>query len=630
MVRCRCAAPFRTLLAAVPRQRAGVAQKPAAPGNQARPRLLPAALAAALLVVSAGAWGAAELTSYQSPPWASLQLEETPTRIRLPFKDGPDRSTLELNTIPDTLTPHLKTRLEPDCLVIDSREVKSETPASVQLRITGFDEKSLTGRDYTLYVDTQGPVGTNANFYYEGRTADGKHYWKRLEVRCNGRRVTYAFDQTVPTDLQEFHLRSRLETKPPRARRTSPMLPASAVGPRTSVGPSLRDWSTAWRTTSTPGRACRWSLAVPALTPGEYHVVGRWDPRRPGGRGPALPAPSARVAAWVLDRRNNDVSQHADLKLRLLEKIDLATVDRRRFVNVGDLSIGELGGRTYIQTGETAGERFAVHLELPEEHGLYCLEWDFPDDRKRTVDIVAHSALGASGEYELQTGYLIGDEYPSSGTMLTQRCLYWNRAKDVALVFMSARPGGAAAAEVRVYQVEGGLPAAEIHTPTPVGGWTRPLGIYSEDPAINYDYGYDSGQMPEFETMLDRLSATMKYTGQNLLAYPVVWYNGMIGPTYMPRVHPPKFMDAILTQFDEEGLEFMATINQNNVPDPSARVTRQALDEGTLYDSEFTMHRTGTPHPGGWHGSPPNFNPMHPAAQKLTLESPTRPRNPRV
>lgn len=881
MVRTVFRAPVRTAVAAVLPQRTGVAQKPATLATRARRRLLAAAIPAALFLASAGVWGAEELASYQSPPWASLQLEETPTRIRLPFKDGRGRSALELNTIPDTLTPQLKTRLEPDCLVIDSREVQSEAPASVQLRILGFDEKSLTGRDYTLYIDTQGAVGTNANFYYEGRTADGKHYWKRLEVRFNGRRVTYAFDQTVPTDLQEFHLRFdffkpgefrlygvRLEkeTAEDVPEPTEPELvfhvpfdgsvtPAVAAGDRTpksaeniAFAPGIsgqaahfgralatrleyslernldprqgsiavwvrldgnavvdgrpvkaEDWQTilsmpwdsqtrvgsgaiwfwiyngrfradvsdlrdqyvmaaksgddAWqhvvftwdayesriyvngvcsrrlrddsnmaqivrrrrfcrldvdrfevgslrgnslegwlddlriysaplsrtdverlyrqyqplrleldgryfmdgraltlagtvvssspeeqavsisledrdgrplaavdRLAVVPGRACRWSLAVPALTPGEYHVVGQREPRREAAPGPALPAPPTRVAVWVFDRRNPDISQHADAKLRLLEKIELATVDRGRFVNVGDLSIGELNGRKYIQTGETAGERFAVHLELPEEHQLYCLEWDFPDDRKRTVDIVAHSARGASSEYELQTGYLIGDEYPSSGTMLTQRCLYWNRAKDVALVFMSARPGGAAAAEVRVYQVEGGLPAAEIHTPMPVGGWTRPLGIYFEDPAINYDFGYDSGQMPEFETMLDRLSATMKYTGQNLLAYPVVWYNGMIGPTYMPRVHPPEFMDAILTQFDEEGLEFMATINQNNMPDPSARVTRQALDEGTLYDSEFTIHRTGTPHPGGWHGSPPNFNPMHPAARKMTLD----------
>jgi hypothetical protein len=228
--------------------------------------------------------------------------------------------------------------------------------------------------------------------------------------------------------------------------------------------------------------------------------------------------------------------------------------------------------------------------------------------------------LGASGEYELQTGYLTGDEYLSSGTIRTQRCLYWNRSKEIALVFMSARPGGAAAAEVRVFKVEGGLPVAQIHPPEPVNGWTRPLGIYFEDPAINYDFGYDSGLMPEFKTMLDRLSAYMKYSGQNLLAYPVVWYSGLIGPTYMPRVHPPEFMDAILTQFDREGLEFMGTINQNNMPDPAVRVTRKALDEGTLYQSEFTIHNAGTPHPGGWHGTPPNFNPLHPAAQKMTLE----------
>lgn len=832
------------------------------------------AVGLALFCFSAILQAVEELETYQSPAWDSMQLEATPTRINLPFKNDPARATIELFAVPDRLTPQVKARLEPDCLVFDSHEVKAETETAVQLRILGFDEKTITGRDYVLYIDAQGAVGTYANFYYEGRTAAGKHYWKRLKVRFSGRRMTYAFDQTVPTDLQEFHLRLdfftpgefrlygvRLEKEKdedvpqnpepelifhvPFDGSIEPVLAAGSKAPTRAekitfdsgisgqaahFGRSLeteleysleknldpkcgsiavwlkldgnalvdghpvetKDWQTIlsmpWDFATRPGsgaiwfwiyngmfradvsdlrdqyimapkagnnewqhvvftwdayesliyvngicskragdsasmaqivrprRFCRlaadtfevgnlhgnslegwmddlriysgplsgedveklyrqyqpiclelggryfmdgktfdltgtvlssssaqqtvsvsledkagstlastaglavkqgtpagWTMTVPALTPGEYYVVGK-------AKTSADSAQRTKVPIWIFDSRNREISSDADLKLNLLETIDLVTIAKDRFVNVGDLSIGEFNGRKYIQTGETAGERFAIHFTLPEEHGLYCLEWDFPDDRKRTVDIIAHSALGESGEYELQTGYLIGDEYPSSGTMRTQRCLYWNRSKDIALVFMSARPGGAAAAEVRVYEVEGGLPVAKIQDAQPIGGWTRPLGIYFEDPAINYDFGYDSGLMPEFETMLDRLSAYMKYSGQNMLAYPVVWYSGMIGPTYMPRVHAPEFMDAILTEFDEEGLEFMGTINQNNMPEPSVRVTRKALDEGTLYDSEFTIHNVGTPHPGGWHGSPPNFNPMHPAARKMALE----------
>lgn len=791
---------------------------------------------------------AEELKTYHTPAWNTMQFQETPEIIRFRGKPDQGRSTVELQTIPRELTSQLKTRLEDECLVIDSRGVSEVERTSVQLRITGFDPKAITGRDYTLYVDCQGPIGATANFYYEGRTADDKHYWKRLKANLNGRRSTYAFDQLVPTDLKEFHLRfdfftagefrlygvrlEKEEYEDPGEGAQPELIfhvpfdgsvePAVAAGEKTPkcaeditfapgisgqaahFGRSLKtkleyslkgnldprygsiavwlkldrnaridgqpvekqDWQTilampwqqatrigsgaiwfwiydgkfradvsdlrdqyavaakasedqwqhvvfmwdpyesriyvngicnrrlrdntsmarivrprrftrldfdsflvglcqgrsleGWmddlrvysaplpgneveklyreyqpiqislgrgyfmdgrgldlagtvsnrskqqqlvsvcledtsnhqvasadRFAVNPGETTTWSMKIPPLEVGEYHVVGRRDAGDSEKDYETRSARQTRMPIWVFDSRNGEIPKVSELELKLLEKIDLVTIDKARFVNVGELSIGELDGRRYVQTGETAGERFAIHIKLPEEHQLYCLEWDFPDDRKRTVDIIAHSALRESSEYELQTGYLIGDEYPASGTMRTQRCLYWNHSKDIALVFMSARPGGAAAAEVRVYQVEGGLPPADIHPPQPVRGWTRPLGIYFEDPAINYDFGYDSG---------------------------------LIGPTYMPRVHAPEFMDAILTQFDQEGLEFMGTINQNNMPDPSSRVTRKALDEGTLYNSEFTIHNVGTPHPGGWHGSPPNFNPMHPAARKMTLE----------
>ncbi len=842
-------------------------------------RLLSFTIVAAICIPSALA--AEELRTYHTPAWNSMQIQSAPEIIRLRGQSDQGRSTVDLQTIPRELTSQLKTRVEDDCLVFDSRGVNAAGQTTVQLRIIGFDPKTITGRDYTLYVDCQGPVGANANFYYEGKTAEDQHYWKRLEAKLNGRRATYAFDQSVPTDLKEFHLRLdfftpgefrlygvRLEKEQYEdpSEHAQPQLifhvpfdgsvePAVAAGEKTPMreenitfdpgisgqaahfGRALntkleyslpgnldprcgsiavwlkfdrdakidgrpvekRDWQTilsmpweqptrigsgaiwfwlyngkfradvsdlrdqyavaarasedqwqhvvftwdgyesriyvngicnkrlsdntsmaqivrprrftrldfdrflvglyqgrslegwmddlriysaplprsdveklyeqyqpihvelsrryfmdgrelklagavsnrsetqqtvsmcledgsgrqlasAARFAVNPGETKAWSMKVPPLKMGEYKLVGSRNAKGEDNVKETLSSRQTRIPIWVLGSRNREISTDSELNLKLLEKIDLATIDKTRLVHVGELSIGELDGRRYVQTGEAAGERFAIHLTLPEEHQLYCLEWDFPDDRKRTVDIIAHSALHGASEYELQTGYLIGDEYPSSGTMRTQRCLYWNRSEDMALVFMSARPGGAAAAEVRVYKVEGGLPPADIHPARPVAGWTRPLGIYFEDPAINYDFGYDSGLMPEFETMLDRLSAYMKYSGQNMLAYPVVWYNGMIGPTYMPRVHAPEFMDAILTQFDQEGLEFMGTINQNNMAEPSVRVTRKTLDEGTLYDSEFTIHNTGTPHPGGWHGSPPNFNPLHPAARKMTLE----------
>ncbi|MDO5581007.1 MAG: LamG-like jellyroll fold domain-containing protein [Planctomycetia bacterium] len=315
-----------------------------------------------------------------------------------------------------------------------------------------------------------------------------------------------------------------------------------------------------------------------------------------------------------------------DLQLKLIEKIDPTAISSDRITMIGNLATGELNGKKYLQTEGKAGNRFAIHLSPLQKGKVYCFQWDFPDDKKRTVDIIAQtSKRTGGGEYELQTGYSIGDEYPNTNKMITQKCIYWAPDDDISLIFTTARTdlkeggGGAAVGEIRIYEIEGDLPKANIHPANPVNGWTRPVGIYFEDPAINYDFGIDGGKIEYFEPMIKRLCDYMDYSGQNLLAYPLVWYNGMIGEKYMPRLHVPRFFEAYLTAFDKRGLEFMGTINQNNVDIDLPYITRTGIKKGIYYDSPFSIHNTGTTHPGGWHGSPPNFNPLHPDVKEMTL-----------
>ncbi|MDO4574280.1 MAG: LamG-like jellyroll fold domain-containing protein [Planctomycetia bacterium] len=336
---------------------------------------------------------------------------------------------------------------------------------------------------------------------------------------------------------------------------------------------------------------------------------------------------------WVWDgKTTTDVASqpisgnrwNRELKRKLVEKIDPTTLGKDRLVSVGTLKVSEQNGKKYLETEAVAGHRFAVLLKFPEPgQKQYCIEYDFPDNACRTVDVVAQSAKGGNSEYELQVGYLTGDEYPNTGKMITQSYLYWPRNEDVALIFMCARntQAGAAVGEIRVYEVEGPLPEASVHPARPVNGWTRNVGIYFEDPAIGYDFGLvkDGFEAQNFETMLNRICDYMKFSGQNTLQYPLVWYNGAIGDRYMPRTHAKRYFEGFLKKFDREGLEFMGTINQNNIDFEVPPVTRKDIKEGNLYNSVFTIHSTGTPHPGGWHGTPPNFNPLHPDVQAMTL-----------
>lgn len=348
-----------------------------------------------------------------------------------------------------------------------------------------------------------------------------------------------------------------------------------------------------------------------ALAPGRYDLVLTAGDGR-----------EQRQELWYFRRHNPELSQAGELRLELLETIKLdGTLPQERFRAVGKTWVRELQGVKYVETSPEAGSRFAVRVNLPGEGHLYCFEFDYPDDRARTADILVQSCGNRGNEYELQTGYACGDEYPSQQKIVTSQCLYWSRDKDVAVVVMTPRAGAPAAMSgIRVYRVVDGLPAVQVREAPLVDGWRRSVAMYFEDPAINYDFAVYGKNMPALETMIDRIVAKMKYTGENLLAYPGVWYQGLIGDIYNPRNHAPEFLEAFYTKFDREGLMLMPTFNQNNQQVPEGMVTLKSMKDGSLHSSPCTIWDTGRPNPGKWHDNPPNFNISHPSVQEGILK----------
>jgi hypothetical protein len=323
----------------------------------------------------------------------------------------------------------------------------------------------------------------------------------------------------------------------------------------------------------------------------------------------------------LLKNHNRWSSEGEELQLKaLLSIIPNPSMDEEQFLHVGPLHSRELNGRAYLEADAARGSRFVLRASLPDEHAIYLLEWDYPDDKRRSVDIIAQSAICQDNEYELQTGYAAGDEYANSHEFITQKCLYFPRSRDIALIFMTARKDApAAVAEIRIHQVLGGLAALAVKDAPPVNGFRRSLGLYYEDPAILYDFGVLASDASSLETCVERCAAYMKYSGQDLLSYPLVWYHGRIGRSYNPRNHPENFMSAFLSVFDRDGLGFMATINQHNMPLGQLRITEDNFNDGSLHSSPISIWNTGRPNPGGWHGTAPNFNILHPEVQEHVL-----------
>lgn len=357
------------------------------------------------------------------------------------------------------------------------------------------------------------------------------------------------------------------------------------------------------------GQGREFTADLPALPKGEYKLIV--EPSRGVQRS---------AAVWVMGKENPWLKAAGKVQSTPVETIDLVKgISPERIVVRGESTQGTLAGRSYYELGAKKNDRIAIRLRLPEAGVPYLVEWDYPDDKLRTMEMVAQVASTASwDEYAMQTGVFCGDEYPNSNQTLTHRSILWARSTDTVLIFMTARANAPAAmSELRVSRVTGGLPDAAVRDAHPVNGWTRTVGIHFEDPAIGYDFGASGQLMPHYEQTLDRLVAYMKYSGQNLLSYPAVWYHGRMGTAYQPRPHEDDYISAILTKFEANGLGFTPTINLHNIPLPDdVLINEKTFADGSLHASPVMILATGKPNPGGFHGSPPNFNPLHPAVRR--------------
>ncbi|MGN0852668.1 MAG: LamG-like jellyroll fold domain-containing protein [Kiritimatiellia bacterium] len=329
----------------------------------------------------------------------------------------------------------------------------------------------------------------------------------------------------------------------------------------------------------------------------------------------------------------------APLDLELVESIPLdrdgvgRLTAARRFRAVGDFGYGKLDAVDYLACGPRKNDRVAIRFAVDPKDPLYVIDVDYPDDAKRTADVIVQGTdvrreAGAAGpDYALQVGYFCGDELPNSNRIQTHRCLYWTCDRDCALILTTARENApAAASALRIYRVKDAkLPALAVAEPPPVDGWNRTFALYYEDPAIGYDFatrrtsGHD---LDELEKMIDRTAAYMKYCGQNLFCYPGVWYQGRIGADrYNPRGHAERFLEAWYAKFDREGLFVVPNVNPNNMPIPDGVLNTASLLDGSLHASPIAIHDTGRPNWGGWHNTPPNFCIGHPDVRRFIEEN---------
>lgn len=220
---------------------------------------------------------------------------------------------------------------------------------------------------------------------------------------------------------------------------------------------------------------------------------------------------------------------------------------------------------SYREAPDTPLMRFGYRFSVENIDKPHMAVIAYPDDKRRFMCI--NDGTG----YDLTTGVFTGDMYPISNTVKEIHNIFWSRSKDCSLIFSNFGEGEPAAAlGFSIYELES-LPVAEGYNDN-----GRSFGMQYED---NDSVGATEG-IVHFSDWIERHIEFMHHSGQNKLVYPIVWYHGARFPSktqpsdsfdwvespvdrkmyFRTTIHPNDWLEELLTRFDEEKLEFVASM----------------------------------------------------------------------
>lgn len=144
-----------------------------------------------------------------TPDWSGCRLERNVKSGSVAVRG--ERLAGMISVKPAEAGELLKTAVEQGRLVIDTRALRERFPkAEVIFRAHGLPfEPSLRLRNMELTLEAGAePGGVPATLYFEGNQGEAKkHYWKAKQFALSGGGETLAFEQILPEDLNELHLR---------------------------------------------------------------------------------------------------------------------------------------------------------------------------------------------------------------------------------------------------------------------------------------------------------------------------------------------------------------------------------------------------------------------------------------
>ncbi len=254
---------------------------------------------------------------------------------------------------------------------------------------------------------------------------------------------------------------------------------------------------------------------------------------------------------------------------RLLHRIDCTQeLPPERYFAHGQVKVVDGAGGRYREAEGKPLCRFGYRFMIENVGRPHVAVIRYPDDKRRFMCINDGTC------YDLTTGVITGWAQPLSGSMLELRQIFWPRWKDCSIVFMTWSEGEpAAVASIEIHELAD-LPTLSVPG-DPNDGSHREIGIQYEDPCGT---GGSEGAMNRQE-WIDRIVQYARYSGQNILAYPMAWYHGPQFPcTCEPAdgfdmvvapdrrqysrwtTHPADWYASLLDRFAKKGLGFQGAL----------------------------------------------------------------------
>ncbi len=298
----------------------------------------------------------------------------------------------------------------------------------------------------------------------------------------------------------------------------------------------------------------------------------------------------------------------------------------------GNSQVVEGPAGRYREAGRNRWDRFAYIFELSAPRRLARLTVEYPDDATRAIVVASNipiedEPVAAGAErHVLANGLLTGGKYDLTNQMQRRQYFFPAMSQHVAVIIETGMQDEPAAVRSLTLE-EADLEYGPTAPPPALQAQThRRMGLYWEDPIFGQDFGWTGTDYRRWDEVLNRALNYMAWSGQDLLVYPTVWYQGPIyrseaEPGTWPsggRAHPSGYPRLMAMRCAQRGIKFISTFTIWHLPS-LAHLILPAEQVAAGKPSVNTVTREGEVlTSNNWH-SPPLLNAQHPKVQEVLL-----------